>query len=220
MKGKKSKVKGKVTPAVRKYVRKALSANIEDKYILQDVPVTNPIPYTGTMALVSYSPAITQGTGVSNRIGDAIKLHNLNLRIHLACPATYNAYARVMLIRYKQQDGRDLVVNDIMSTSAGYGPDRPLYPPSQLSEKVHILYDKVHQVTATGNVTADEQHKVLIIKKYLGFKQTFLRNAGSGTYADIATNGVYLLIFGSQDSGGIARCILRDCQWTMTYEDA
>lgn len=172
------------------------------------------------MALVSYSPAITQGTGVNNRIGDSIKLHNLNLRIHLATPSTYNSYCRILLIRYKQQDGRDLVVNDIMSTSAGYGPDRPLYPPTQLAEKVQILYDKVHYVQATGNITADENHKIVVIKKYLGFKQTFLRNAGAGTYADISTNGVYLLLLGSHDTASTAHCVLRDCQWTLTYEDA
>lgn len=216
----KGKKKVKVSPAVKKYVKSAISRDIETKYITQDGVAVNPIPYTGTMALVSYSPAITQGTGVSNRLGDKIKLKDLEIRLHFATPATYNSYVRCLLVQYKQQDGRDLVVNDFMSNTAGYGPDRVLHPDFILHEKVRILYDRIVEIGATGNVTADENHKILVIKKKLNFFQSFLRNGSTGTYADIATNGVYLVMFGSHDLTSTARAALRDIQWRLTYEDA
>lgn len=205
---------------MKKYVKSSISRRIEDKYILQDGAVLNPIPFTGATTLLSHSPAISQGTGIANRIGDKIKLKDLNLRMHFATPSTYNSFVRVLIVQYKEQDGRDLVAADVMNTSAGYGPIRPLHPPQVLHEKVRVLFDKVYQVESTGNVTADENHKVVVIKKRLGYVQSYLRNAAAGTYADIATNGTYLLLFGSQDAAATNRCILRDIQWSLTYEDA
>lgn len=217
----KSKAKGKVSEAVKKYIKSTISKDIENKYFLQDWAATSPLPATGSFYLLSHSAAMVQGTGVQNRLGDQVRLKDLKINLVLRTPSTYNSYARVLLVQFKNPNGVALALTDIMPTSAGAGPNRVLYPPQQLHERVKILYDKVHHVQATGNVTADYNYKFIkITKNSMNIKQTYITNGNAGTYADVETNSLYLVILGSVDNTSVARCEAIDMQHYITFEDA
>jgi len=220
---KKFKKPKKVSDPVKSYVKKRITASQEKKYFTQDAPAVSPIPYTGTFQMLSYDllgTGMRQGAASNQRTGDTVNIKKLDVRLVLSTPSTYNSYARVLIVQYKNQKGLTLQLSDLMFNSAGAGPDRPLFPKHVLAERVKILYDKTHMVSATGNITADEHFKCVKIVKNLNIKQKFVRNSNLGTVADVENNGIWIVILGSHDSGSVARCTLRDFQWSCEYEDA
>lgn len=213
---------GKVAKKVRSYVKKAISRRLEDKFIQEDAPPANPISSTtGVGYCLSSTTQTVQGTGSNNRVGDKIRMKNLEIRLHMAgTSATYDTAFRIFLIRFKDPQGVNLAVSDFMVNNAGVGIDRPVYP-KPLLDRVDIMMDRVYTIKALGNVTADVAHRLVTIRKRLDMVQTFLRNTTSTTGTAIEKNSIWLWIVGMADSAGVAsRTQLVDLQWSLTYEDA
>jgi len=220
---KKTNKKPKVSTEVKKYVEEAISNRVEDKYIQEDAIAITPVSSTtGSALLISHTPQTVQGLGSNNRIGDKIRLKDLDMFIHLAgMTSTHNTAFRVMMIKYKDPNGIALTAGDFMVNTAGIGLNRPVLA-KPILDRVSIMYDKIFHLPCVGNVSADVNHKIVRIrKKNLNLVQTYIRNANTGTIADVEKNAVYLWIFGLPDSAGVSsRGQVLDVQFTLTYEDA
>lgn len=220
----KKKTYKKVGDNIKKYVKRTLDDRIEDKWILLDYATLNPVSATnGAGFLVNYGPAMVQGTSSNNRLGDKIRIKTLDTIIHLSgTDAIHNTAFRVLLIRHKNAENLALVTSDFMEAAAGVGLSRPLLPKTELNERVEIMYDQIHHLEATGNVTGDVNHKIIRIRKFkLNMVTKFGRGLSTGNATDIESNGLWIWVFGMTDNGtATSRGQVRDLQSTLTFEDA
>lgn len=221
MRGKKSyrKKVNKPSKAVKTYVKKAISSNLEDKWTQYDLASAT-INATGYEALLNYGAAQIQGTGANNRVGDKIRIKHLDIRLLMAASQQNSTYFRVLVVKNKNPSGIALATTDLMFNTAGVGPIRPLYPKTYLNQRVEILYDKVFTISALGTSTADYHYKPIVIRKNLNVVTSFIRNLNTGTIADIDKNSIHLFILGGVDATSTANAQLRDLQYSVTFEDA
>jgi len=224
MKKYKKKTKA-VSKAVKAYVENTLDKRIEDKYSTVDLGGVDPITPSGanTIWQIAPTPQMTQGAGSQQRLGDAVRLKNLDMIITMTSPQTYNSYGRILLVKYKDQNRTALTIDDFMVNTAGVGVNRPLYPKFKLNETIDILYDRIidyNDAKYNAAVNGKYFHHIRIRKNFKNLKVTFDRNANYGDYRDVDRNGIWLVILGSPLNDGYYKLAVDDIQYTLTYEDA
>lgn len=166
--------KAKVSTAVKKYVKKATSSlKPEMKRVIDNYTETT-IENVVTPYYI-YEPSITQGTTVSTRVGNTIKMAGVNVKAMFRNNATNSAYFRVLVL---SSDGATdatpatmelfTETNNVGGTSpivlSGTGAINILYKINNRRFKVH--YDHTFKLAATGSTDGKE---VMLFHKFVKF---------------------------------------------------
>lgn len=160
--------------------------NTENKYTL--VTFSSNVASTGFSTLLN---GLIQGTGVSNRIGDSIKI----VRMVWNCSFTISSIATTSFVRYiifrdNQPDGTAPPTLTGLLDSASYNS---LYNP-EYSKRFFVYYDKVVALNTNGDeCLLDDKGKDTVFHVRYG-----LGNAG--TVADISTNSLYVCAISDQSA--------------------
>lgn len=150
-----------------------------------------------------------QGTGSNQRIGNEINCKSLHVRIKLDQDKVQigDSRVRVSIIRMKNPIGSNFngaIVYDVAIapvTFAHWGQDT--------KEEYKVLYDKTVAlkpldwdggIQGVGNTIPDIRN--LDFKLRLGFKTKFIEGSNTGTYVDIASNGLWAVFSTSSNVGG------------------
>lgn len=174
-----SQIAGMLASAGFKYL-----FNTEDKYL--DDSFSASVDTTGATMLIN---GMTQGTGVSNRLGDEIRIVRFlcNISLTISASAT-TTFARVIIFRDEQCDGAGPGFTSNLLLSASYNA---LYNPTY-SKRFFVFFDKIIALNSNG-----DECWVFDFNKTLGFHTRYgLGNAG--TIADIATNSFYVAYISDQ----------------------
>jgi len=204
----KTKAKGKVTPAVKKYVKRVLENEIETKNVVLN---NNPgsIPDVGTIFLAAGPDT---GTNVFERVGYSIKPKKFISRIRLI--ATTPACIRVLLVSMKQQSTTTPpAIGTILSGLGAGQTDAPLSAFNNVSMSnglFTVLHDSLHELNVGGGLS-----KCFTVRpKRLPSKIHYQGTADS----DSGKNALYWVMAGSQPVAG-NNCTA-DMFDQLFYEDA
>lgn len=117
--------RNRVTPGVRRYVKRVVSAAEETKYL--DIDVTTTASST-TFGAVNIAGAIAQGTSRSNRIGSKIKVIGVRYLIELTAGDNENV-CRLLLLQYKPGGNGPATISAIPSLIGPVNTDtyRPMF---------------------------------------------------------------------------------------------
>lgn len=172
-------------PQVKAIVRKAMHAEEEEKYAIinQSYGVSTTV---GLYVLTNTS----QGSSGGTHIGDECRLKSLWLRYNVTVADASNQ-VRLILFIWKP--------NLAYAAPAALNILKTVTVPNQMTscynedgeDMYHILYDKVHFVSAVGPVQAGA-----LIKRKLNLKMDFATGSSN------ASNNVYLLLV--SDSGAVS----------------
>lgn len=184
-----------LVPTYRGYNPQAFSRG-EWKYL--DIALTQ--DYNSTMSLTLLN-GLVPGTGASQRVGMKIIMKSIEMRANLKTTdaAGVEQFIRAFLILDKQANGAaPAAITDILNAASVNGL-------RQLTnrKRFKILYDKEiafgSKVVSTGSPTSR------ILKLYMKFKKPIIvdYNSGvAGTIADITTNALYWVTYGTEAAGG------------------
>lgn len=166
-------------------VKKAL--NVEYKYADFDntVTVTNaPTWANGNIFSIS---GVLQGTGESNRVGNQVEFKNFSIHATLqqSASGTYQA-TRFIVFKHKSPQGGQPTVSEVLDATSGAPYLNSHYNLDNVPQAIQILSDKIYH---TNN---DMPYKRLNLNIQKDVKTRYISNGG--TYADVNTEGVYILI--------------------------
>jgi len=185
----------KVPAKVRKYVRKAIHANIENK-IAAYAPVSV-MPLSS--AIVQYSlNGLSQGTGPINRIGGSVRMMGTDLRFTMspnisASPVITPTRVRLILFWNKQCNGNLLPAADLLQNpTAGTNITSPFNYLTR--DRYKILYDRVFNLGYGGDIVESRILQHHAIRKIFKTKPTVTYSANGSTVADIVRNSLELMI--------------------------
>ncbi len=101
-----------------------------------------------TAGTVTYLSAIAQGSDYTNRIGDSIKCHSVELIVQVVASAalTTNDGVRVLLFRDLENPGSAPAVTDVLSTANPLGLENWLN-----RARFKVLFDEVFDISNTAN---------------------------------------------------------------------
>lgn len=168
--------------------KKALkSLNVEYKYADFDnsIVVTNaPTWANGNIFSIS---GVLQGTGESNRVGNQVEFKNFSIHgtLQQSAAATYQA-TRLIIFKHKSPQGGQPTVSEVLDASSGAPYINAHYNLDNVPQAIQILSDTKH----TTNDNAPYKPFNINIEKDV--KTRYLSTGG--TYADVNTEGVYILI--------------------------
>lgn len=135
---------------------------------------------------------IVQGDGQSARIGDTCKFLSVLVRFVVSIDAVGPATAmlRAIMVKQKQPNGVDLVLTDVLQSTAA----------NQLMVTPYLLRNAkqwvvLHDRTYNFNQLDKSQKKITIFKR-LNMETRYA--GGGGGINNIETNGLYLFLFSDQ----------------------
>jgi len=197
----KKKRSAKVGKSVKKYVKRVLDSQVEDKYIDSTITALTP-SYTPTVGQLGLP---FQGTGEDDRIGDKIKPTSIVIEGNIQGPNTH--VFRLVVFKWKPYSTP--VAGDIF-TSAFLGTFNAVNAPYEYKSRdmYQILYDKKFDISASGpNIKSFR--KVIRSKKLSPINFT-------GTNTTTGTNKIWYALM--QD--GIATLNSVYMNMRIFYEDA
>ncbi len=130
-------------------------------------------------------PLTAQGTTVSTREGDQIKLMSLYLNYFGSMSASASASTvRVVIVHDKQPNGASATNSQIWDDATA---NDLIISPANLGNKYRfkVLYNKLHQMSISGNQNFRGS-------KYMKLAMPVRYSASAGTIADITTNNIQL----------------------------
>lgn len=177
----------KVSPKIKDYVDKKISANIETKQYYFDSGTTS-IPYDKTGQMIPLSQ-VTQGVGDFQRIGDIIHPTKISVRLQMGISTVAPDVARVILFIWRP--AYSPAIDDVLYYASGvdYQSAMSAYNDSKRGE-FQILYDKLVMLTATDNLFVKQ------ITKKLNIKQEYV---GSTT---VSTRQIYMILLSEGTPAG------------------
>jgi len=161
--------------------------NTEDKYI--DVTYNSTL---GTGILLSLLNGLTLGTDTGNRIGISIKvvMLEINFLAKISATATVDTSFHWWVVRDEQANG-------IAMSSATYLVDNTNVCTLTAPDYDKRFYTYVDEI---GSLSVNGPSTVVMRKQIpLGFHVRYLKGSNAGTIADIGTNSLYLVAFGSDN---------------------
>lgn len=203
----------KVAPKVKRYVRKAIAKNQENKY--SNLNLTSTFSSVGNTWVETDLTAISQGTGVSNRIGHQVKTKAFYIRgtlvggqSNLATDDNRNTF-RIVLALWDSTVATPLASN---------GADLSSYIARQSTVGRGLIkkyMDKVIELPTQGRDSTGYLPAIRQIRKFIKCP-AFIRYYGS-----VAGNDNRKLILSMiSDSGAVSHPGFTQGQYTLFYEDA
>lgn len=207
---KRFKKHAKVSDAVKTYVHRALSSEIETKnVILDNAPAT--IPDVGTL-FVAVAPA--QGDNIYERTGNVISPRRYECRVRLI--ATTPATIRMLLISTMQQATVTApLIGDVLGGLGAGQVDAPLSGLNNTSSSNHdfrILHDSLHDLNVGAGLSKAFTIRLRppTLPRKLHFNGNLATDAGKGF--------MYWIMAGSQPvAGNNCTAYLTEQLW---YDDA
>lgn len=199
----KKKTPAKVSKNVKKYVKRAIRSDNENKvdpaYISFAVGSTA-TNWNGSLNNVS---AMAQGPALGQRIGDQIRVNHINLRYCMRFAqgvATIATQCRVLLVADKEQHGGVVPPVDSLLDATAQGtlnmPNAGWGVQQVANHRYHILYDRQFTLDASKQYSHSEA-----IKLFGKNKPATISYVGTGsTQADCGKNTLYLVLMSSTDS--------------------
>lgn len=127
------------------------------------------VDYNGTIVPLT---AIAGGTLNYQRVGDNIRLSNLNLRYGaIMDPLTIHTNLRILVFRDNMNLGTIPAVTDVLQVAgSSIAPLSHLYDRAFNEKRFTVLYDKMHQMSNTGTngFAASRNIKLNSIVNYMG----------------------------------------------------
>jgi len=218
------KFKPRVPLTVKRYVKKAIHANIEDKleYVESvdnavDVAAYSgspvPWPIQGTEAFTTID---NFGTGAQGRrIGNDIRIKKLQFNCHFRLAGASHNVFRMVFVQAKQSTVAIPSLGDIFLNSPGgeeyLGIINPL-----TKYQFHILYDRIFSLTENSN---SSQYVKRIILRPPITKIRFTGDGQSGQAANIEKGPIYFFILSNASSLSLIKPLI-SWQCYLTFEDA
>lgn len=136
---------------------------------------------------------VQPGTALNQRVGRQIQMRSL--KYHLTAAVTsatgVDQIHRVLIVRDAQPNGAALAVADVLDG----GQSSQVNISNQM--RFTILFDERFYLNASG-----EPDSARLIDGSIGMNTIVQYNTGvAGTVADIATNSLYMIVFGSEAAG-------------------
>lgn len=151
---------------------------------------------------------IAPGAGASQRIGMKIMIRSLEFRLRsYATPATgTDQLHRIVIFLDRQANAATPGATAALTAAAVLSSASELGMRNLAQRhRFKILYDKTKVLNATGEPFSDQ-----FLKVYMKFRRPIVveYNAGTaGTIADIASNALYVMYYGSNVAGATAGTI-------------
>lgn len=206
---------GKVSKAVKTYVHKTLSKEIETKCVTGAIVVNAaaaPSNWNGAMYFVNQ---IAQGVAEGQRIGDKISPKRLKAQLTFRCGAiiagTEVYTIRVLVVEDLVGDTSVVTMADVLETRGTDVAGVSGYPINVISmPRYRYLYDKVTTIAQVGPI--EHVFNINLTKK-LPRKITY-DGPGGG---DDGRHGLYICIISDKDT---AYSPAVRGEWNLWYDDA
>lgn len=208
--GKKNKT-GKVSKAVKNYVKNKLDSVIEDKYIAQNFALTT-LTSTNPISRAYYTMA--QGTGLGTRVGLRIKATAISLRTEIRLLATsYNACrVRELLVRIKGDVSGCVIPSTTEMFANSLEPTiSNLNPAKFMGGNYEIMMDRTHYLSNTIKMVSSSFYYKKNINKIVCYNDN-----GAG-FSAISKNGFFRIFY--TDVLNIADLAIQSDE-ILYYEDA
>lgn len=208
---------------VHKIVKKELKDDEEEK---QFQVGGNSIAFYGALAGITFSPLCIPAQNItdSTRVGDAIKLRNVTLKIGLyngtGGGANTSNFARIVIFQFNQDvvSGTPLASNMFINGGGAAAINVFSSRNHDFLHIYHVLYDKtvrlVGGVGATTSVSS-QYTQFLTIKVPLKYAKKKIQYTGASVFA---INQLYLCVLGDQGSVAVNPTYTYDC--VTKYSDA
>lgn len=207
----------KVSKSVKKYVKKALDQNTEDKQAGAPLAVVNMDNIAQTLLI----NGITLGTQQGQRVGNRIRLKRAVGRVNFSQSGAAATLApnsvRLLVVLDKQPNGAAPSYTQLFTnTTAG---EEYLSAINVDGEKRYkVLYDKLFTLQVHGGSTNTPEEKTVRINIPLHKVITVYNGTGS-TVAAVNTNALHFMYL-SDTSSAAANPVVISAQWEIRYEDA
>lgn len=152
---------------------------------------------TGALTLLN---GLVPGTDVSQRVGRAVLLRELELRLQFTVTAGtgVDQFVRYMIVVDRQPNGAAPVITDIIRSASVTSMSN-----IDNARRFSFLQDSTFHLNATAE---PDSQRAFVLTRPLSIPVQF--NAGTaGTVADIVTNSVYLVVVGSEVAGATAATV-------------
>lgn len=190
----------KVTKSIKTYVKKAISKNVETKFLKDSNLTYSNIVYQ-TATFVCLTSNLTQGDTASSIDGRKAKLNSLNFKYSVKYntlptdTTTHPIARRARLIIYQDNEFSEITQQqstNLLTSYVGNDVDS-LYNPEQVPVRYKILYNKLIKLDVSNNISS---HSKLI--KRIPLNITFQADP-TGPNA-VAKGHLYALIICDDDT--------------------
>lgn len=198
-------------------VKRMINTMIEQKWKTDVSPATT-VGYNGTF--FALCNGMTLGTTHSNRVGNQIRMKQLELGIVCAAQ-TQISTVRVLVFIDKQPNQaifnpNQIFVNNPPSTLDPVSPLHPDFWPS----RYQLLYDRSTTLTIQGGATNVNGEKRWRIRIPLKNKRTQFIDSNLGTVADISKNTLWVYMTSDENFTTPTTCPVVTIDYLLRFEDA
>lgn len=190
------KKNGKVSKAVKTYVKKTLKSEIEIKQIQLAFPASAGLAANQATGATYFTPAIAQGVNINQRIGNKVRICKIDVKGYLVNgTATADRNARIIIWRDLRPDGAVTTPTSVLvdagsatSVNSGYNVD--------FVDRVKILYDKSFMLNNGGGAT-DQAGAVKwsFMKKYSVTSGPILQYSGTtGGITECESGQLFIMV--------------------------
>lgn len=158
---------------------------------------------------------IAQGTQETERVGNEIQPTAMHIRLQIRHPQNAGVLypegvlTRVMLVRDTQQtEDTNAVITDILNAVNAWSPFN-----ITKRERWNVLMDECY-------ITSPGDKALLMVDKYLKLAQSKKVYYNGTAATDIQRNGLYLVLFTDNGTGGVTDSHRYDGDVLMLYKDA
>lgn len=186
------KSEARVAPAVRKYVRKCMSKQLEKKFYQKNHSGVSPTS-AGTFYSCGVSE-IVQGTSDLTRIGNQVRILKIHGRGIVYDSANPTGNFRILVVRDSQFNGANPAVSDILTNTLTFGEYNNTNVIGHGGSRFEILYDKF--ISTDWKIAASPTYK--FVSFTVRPKCVVTYGASTGAVSDVQKNNVFVLALGFQ----------------------
>jgi len=208
---------------IKKIVKSEIKATLETKQIANSyLPIGVLSTTTGDLFTVG-SPIAgagnpgQQGTGIYNRIGDEILVHEAEFNCEVTLAAAGSQTIRWFMICVPQPDGTATTLGDMLyETGASLSVYSPYAYHKMKEWGIRVLASGQRTLTSNYNVAGNPVSPLYIKKKFKKpIKQSFANNTTAAGIAAYTKNAIQFIIVSSA-----ANVSLRNAQSSVLFTDA
>jgi len=190
---------------IKKIVKSAIKANLETKQIVNAYAVSSPVSVTNGDVYTIGAPIAgagnpgQQGTGIYNRIGDEILVHEAEFNCEIVLAAAGSQTVRWFMIMVPQPDGTLTnlanMLYEVGATLSCYSP----YSYHKMKEWGVRVLASGHRTLTTNYLATNNPVSSLYVKKKFKkpIKQAFNANTTAAGIAAYTKNAIHFIIVAS-----------------------
>lgn len=208
--------KGKASKAVKKYVKKAINANIETKNVSLSVNVAAGGAGTSYNGSLWSLTQIAQGDNINDRTGNVVKLRRVRITVSSTITAaTIQTQLRLLVVRILQQptNTAPLITNILATTGTDMATTSQYASGPTSNNYFQVLKDKVFNLTNQGSPIVSQTWN---LTKSIQKAAVHFTGANS---ADYGKGHVFLVLISNMASGAGASPYTNIASQTW-YKDA